>query len=85
MAAIGVIVRLIGAAVGIAVGVLGGLLRGVLGLLGGTLGLLLHLFPLALITLGIIWLVKGSSPKNAAGVRVDRGDAAPSQNFKGTR
>ena len=73
MAAIGIIVGLIGAAVGIVVGVVGGLVGGALGLLGGTLGLLPHLVPVVLIALGIIWLVKGSSPKNAAGVRANQG------------
>ena len=85
MAAIGIVLGLIGAAVGIVVGAVGGLVGGVLGLLGGAFGLLPHLFPIALITLGIIWLVKGSSPKNATGVRADAGSAAPPQTFKGTR
>jgi hypothetical protein len=62
MAAIGIIMGLIGAAVGTVVGVVGGLVGFVLGLLGGTLGLLVLLSPVVLITLGIIWLVKRSNP-----------------------
>ena len=77
MAGIGIIVGLIGAAVGIMVGVVGGLVGIVLGLLGGSLGLLPHLFPVVLITIGIIWLVKGSNPRNVTGVRADRGGPAP--------
>ena len=79
MAAIGIIVGLIGAAVGIVVGVVGGLVGMVLGLLGGSLGLLPFLFPVVLITLGIIWLVKGSNPKDLTGARAEHGDAPPPQ------
>jgi len=85
MAIIGIIVRIIGAAVGIVVGLAGGLVGGVLGLLGGALRLLPHLFPIVLITLGVIWLVKASNPRNVAGVRADRGDAVPPQSLKSTR
>ncbi len=67
MAAIGIIVKLI------VVGLVGGLVRIVLGLLGGSLFLL----PVLLITLGIIWLVKGSNPRIAAGARAERGGPAP--------
>ena len=66
MAIFGIIVGLIGAVVGIVVGLLGGLLGGVAGLLGGAVGLAVPLFPVVLITLGIIWLVRANS-KNAAG------------------
>jgi hypothetical protein len=38
----------------------------VLGLLGGSLTLLTHLFPVVLVALGVIWLVKGSNPGKAA-------------------
>ena len=79
MAAIGTIVALIVAAVGIAVGVVGGLARAVLGLLGGGLGLLVHLFPLVLITLGVIWLVKGSNARGVAGARAEHGNVPPPQ------
>ena len=85
MAAIGIVLGLIGAAVGIAVGVIGGLVGAVMGLLGGALGLLPHLFPVVLVALGIIWLVKGSRPKNVAGVRADPGAAAPPPTLKSTR
>ncbi|MGD1105252.1 MAG: hypothetical protein ABSA59_24670 [Terriglobia bacterium] len=77
MAAIGIIVGLIGAAVGIVVGVVGGLVGMVLGLLGGSLGLLPLLFPVLLLTLGIIWLVKGSNSRNVTGVRADGGGPVP--------
>jgi hypothetical protein len=77
MAAIGIIVGLIGAAVGIVVGAVGGLVGIALGLLGGSLGLLPHLFPVLLITLGIIWLVKGSNARNVTGVRADGGGPTP--------
>ena len=77
MAAIGIIMGLIGAAVGIVVGVVGGLVGIVLGLLGGSLGLLPLLFPVLLMTLGIIWLVKGSNPRNVATARANVGGPAP--------
>jgi hypothetical protein len=79
MAVIGIIVGLIGAAVGIVVGVVGGLVGMVLGLLGGSLGLLPLLFPVLLITLGIIWLVKVSNARNVTGVRADGGGPASPQ------
>jgi hypothetical protein len=80
MAAIGIIVGLIGAAVGILVGLVGGLVGIVLGLLGGSLGLLPHLFPVVLIILGTIWLVKGSKPRNVTAVRADHSGPAPPHN-----
>jgi ABC-type Fe3+ transport system permease subunit len=73
MAAIGILVGLICAAVGIVVGLVGGLAGAVLGLLGGTLGLVPHLVPVVLITLGIIWLVKGSNARNVTAVRAEHG------------
>jgi ABC-type nitrate/sulfonate/bicarbonate transport system permease component len=79
MAAIGIIVGLIGAAVGITVGLVGGLAGAILGLLGATLGLLPHLFPIALITLGIIWLVKGSSARNVTVVQAGHGNTVQPQ------
>ena len=75
MAAFGIIIGLIGAAVGIVIGVVGGLVGMVLGLLGGSLGLLTHLFPVLLVALGIIWLLKGSNPGKAAAARTDPGVA----------
>jgi ABC-type microcin C transport system permease subunit YejE len=80
MAIIGIIVGLIGAAVGIVVGAVGGLVGMVLGLLGGALGLLPVLFPVLLMTLGIIWLVKGLNARNMAGVRADGSSPAPPHN-----
>jgi len=80
MAIIGIIVGLIGAAVGIVVGMVGGLLGIVLGLLGGALGLLPLLLPILLMTVGIIWLVKGSNTRNVTGVRADGGGPAPPHN-----
>ena len=77
MAGLGIILGLIGAAVGIVVGVVGGLGGIALGLLGGSLGLLPHLFPVLLITLGIIWLVKGSNSKSVTGVRANGGGPTP--------
>ena len=79
MAAIGIIVGLIGAAVGIVAGLLGGFLGLALGLLGGSIALLPHLLPLVVITLGIIWLVKGSNSRSAPGARVEHGNAARPQ------
>jgi hypothetical protein len=76
MAIIGIIMGLVGAAVGIVVGVVGGLLGMVLGLLGGALGLLPLMFPILLMTVGIIWLVKGSNTRNVTGVRADGGGPA---------
>ena len=77
MAGLGIILGLIGAAVGIMVGAVGALVGIVLGLLGGALSMLPHLFPVVLITIGIIWLVKGSNARNVTGVRADRGGPAP--------
>jgi hypothetical protein len=80
MVAIGIIVGLIGAAVGIVVGAVGGLVGIGLGLLGGSLGLLPHLFPVVLITIGMVWLVKASSPRSVTGARTDRGESPPPHN-----
>ena len=74
MAVIGIIVALIGAAVGVVVGIAGGLVGLVAGLFGGSLALLPHLFPVVLIALGIIWLMRGANPKNTEGARAGRGD-----------
>ena len=80
MAIIGIVLGVIGAAVGVVVGAVGGLLGIVLGLLGGSLGLLPFLFPILLITLGVIWLVKGSSTKNLGGARAYGGGPTPPPN-----
>ena len=77
MAAIGIIVGLIGAAVGIVVGAVGGLVGIVSGLLGASLGLLPHLFPVVLIAIGVIWLVKGANRRNVTAAKADRGSVAP--------
>lgn len=67
MAAIGILIGLIGAAIGIVVRLVGGLVGIGARLLGGSLGLLAHFLPAVLIVVGIIWLVKGAS----------RGDCRP--------
>ncbi|MGA2985073.1 MAG: hypothetical protein ABSG32_14775 [Terriglobia bacterium] len=85
MAAIGIIVGLIGAAVGIVVGAVGGLVGIVLGLLGGSLALLPHLFPVLLIAIGIIWLVKGANRRNVTVAKADRGNATPPQSPRSPR
>jgi hypothetical protein len=77
MAIIGIILGLIGAAVGIVVGAIGGLVGMVLGLLGGAIGLLPILFPVLLVTFGIIWLVKGSNARSVTGVPAHGGGSAP--------
>jgi len=79
MAIIGVIIGLIGAALGVVAGVVGGLVGVVAGLLGGSLAFVTHLFPVVLISIGIIWLVKGSNPRKVTGVRADRGIAVTPQ------
>lgn len=79
MAAFGIIIGLIGAAVGIVIGVVGGLVGMVLGLVGGSLGLLTHWLPVLLMALGIIWLVKGSNPRKAAGASTVPGGASRPQ------
>ena len=61
MAGIGMLIGLIGAAIGILVGLVGGLVGIVVGAIGGSIGLLAHLFPVGLIVLGILWLVKGAN------------------------
>jgi hypothetical protein len=43
--------------------------------------LLSHLVPVVLITIGIIWLVKGSNPRIVTGARVEHADPAPPQGF----
>lgn len=77
MAIFGIIIGLIGAAVGIVVGALGALVGIVLGFLGGALGLLPVLAPILLIIFGIVWLVKGSTASNVAGVRPEGGGPVP--------
>jgi ABC-type microcin C transport system permease subunit YejE len=79
MLAIGIIVGLMGAVVGIVAGAVGGLVGIAFGLLGGSLGLLPHLLPVVLITIGIIWWVKGSNPRNVTVARADHGDTARPQ------
>ena len=79
MGFIGIIVGLIGAAVGIVAGLVGGLVGIVAALLGGLVGLLPFLFPVALITIGIIWLVKKPNSENEAGVRARGIAPAPPQ------
>ena len=76
MAVIGIIVGLIGAAVGIVVGLVGSLVGIVIGLLGASIGLLPVLIPVVLITLGIIWLVKGLNTRNRAEVPAAAGGPA---------
>jgi len=82
MAIIGIILALIGAAVGILVGLVGGLVGLVLGLLGGSLGIIAHWFPVLLLALGIIWLVKKSNPGNAPARRTDVGSGQPPQSLR---
>ena len=79
MGIIGIILGLIGAAVGIVLGMVGGLVGIVAGLLGGAVGLLPFVLPVALITMGIILLVKKSNPGNAAGARARSIAPAPPQ------
>jgi hypothetical protein len=83
MGIIGIILGIIGAAVGMVVGVVGGLVgivAGLLaGLLGGAVGLLPFALPVALITIGIILLVKKSNPGNAAGAGARSIAPAPPQ------
>ncbi|HXW14559.1 MAG TPA: hypothetical protein VEN79_08620 [Terriglobia bacterium] len=76
MTAFGIILGLFGAALGILVGAVAVLAGMVLGLLGGSLCLLPHVLPVLLITIGIIWLVKGSRSRTAVGVKTDRGGFA---------
>jgi hypothetical protein len=77
MAIIGIIMGVIGAAVGIVAGMVGGLMGIVAGLLGACLGLLPVIFPVLLIAVGIIWLVKGSNVRSAAGARPEISSPAP--------
>ena len=77
MAVIGIVVGLIGAAVGIVVGLVGGLVGIVTGLLGGVFGLLPLVVPVALIVIGVIWLVKGTDAKNAAEATSHHTGSAP--------
>jgi hypothetical protein len=79
LAAIGIIIGLIGAAIGVVAGAVGALFGIVLGVMGGCLGLLLHLFPVLLIAIGIIWLVKRANSKQSAGTRPESGNIAPPQ------
>jgi hypothetical protein len=80
MAAIGIILGLIGAAIGVVIGLVAGLAGMVVGLLAGSLGLLIHVFPIVLIVLGTIWLVKGSKPKSPMGIQPSHAGPASSHN-----
>jgi uncharacterized membrane protein len=77
MGLIGVIAGLIAAAVGALAGIIGGLLGAVMGLLGGLLGLLPVLFPVVLIALGIVWLLKTSNANHGAVESMDSRNVAP--------
>lgn len=77
MGLIGIVVGLIGAVVGAAAGVIGGLFGAAFGLLGALLGLLPVVFPLALITVGIMWLLKSSNAKHGAVDGIDSRNVAP--------
>lgn len=77
MVVFGVVLGLIGATIGIIVGLAGGLIGLAVGLLAGSLGLLMHVFPIVLIILGTVWLVKGSKPKSAMGIQPSHAGPAP--------
>ena len=68
MGLIGIIAGLVGAAVRAVVGIAGGLIGAGMGMLGALLGLLPVFFPLVLIALGVMWLVRGSKADQATGV-----------------
>lgn len=85
MAIIAILVGLIGAVVGIVVGAVGGFIGISLGLLGGLLGSLPHLFPAALIAIGIIWLARGASTSKVAGTGSGRRIAGQPQSPTGPR
>ena len=84
MAVIGIIVGLIGAAFGIVAGAVGGFVGIVAGLLGACLGLAPILFPVVLITLGIIWLVRSANSNHGAAEEASRREAV-SQSSHGPR
>ncbi len=77
MGLIGVIVGLIGAVVRAAAGVIGGLLGAAFGLLGALLGLLPVVFPIVLISVGIVWLLKSSNANHGAVEEIDSRNVAP--------
>lgn len=77
MGLIGIIAGLIGAAVGVVAGIIGGLLGAVMGLLGSLLGLLPVLFPVVLIAVGIVWLLKSSNANHGAVEGIDSRNVAP--------
>lgn len=85
MAAIGIILGLIGAAIGIVIGLVAGLAGMVVGLLAGSLGLLIHVLPIVLIVLGTIWLVKGSKSKSTMGIQPSHAGPAPPHNSSAPR
>ena len=77
MGLIGIVAGVAGALVGAAAGIAGALLGVVLALLGCLVGVAPVVFPVILIVLGLIWLVKGSNQRHAAEVRAGGGPAPP--------
>ncbi len=78
---VGIIVGLIGAAIGMVAGLVGGLF----GLLGGLAGAAAPLIPIAMIVLGVIWLVNPSHSRNAAPARAAGGAVVPPPGGTNTR
>ena len=79
MVGIDILIGFVGGAIGLIAGVIGALVGIIAGLTGCILGLALPLFPLILIGVGIIWLVKGASGANMSDQSSRRANAAPTQ------
>jgi hypothetical protein len=76
---IDILIGFVGGAIGLFAGTIGALVGIIAGLIGCVLGVALPLFPLILISVGIIWLVKGASRANIIDQRSRRANAGPTQ------
>jgi hypothetical protein len=79
MVGIKILIGFVGGAIGLIAGVIGALVGIIAGLIGCVLGVALPLFPLILVSVGIIWLMKGASRANMPDQRSRRAIAAPTQ------
>lgn len=83
MAGIGILIGLAVGAIGLAVGVVAAWVGIIVGLMGCVLGLSFHLFPVVLIGVGIVWLVRRSDPAHVPAETPGRAGRAPTQSPPG--
>jgi hypothetical protein len=79
MVGIDILFGFVGGAIVLVAGMMGALVGIIAGVIGCILGVALPLFPLILISVGIIWLVKGASGANMSDQSSRRANAAPTQ------